>query len=264
MPGFVRQADGPGSAPLPAFAALWAETWGRFVASLPLMLPVAGALLFLPQLIVQRFAMASGAPAQGLSPAVLLGLGVLLAGQLLAQLFASLTVVGRPGQTVGEALGLAARRAPAGLAASFLQSLALLPSLPLLASSDPGLRLLGLLLFLPGTFVALRLMLALPAIADRGDGPLAALERAWRLSSGRVGPILGQTSLVLLGLILVFLVASGLAAALAAIGTLADGGPSDRWSVGRWLSALVTAATASGITVLFAQFVAVLYRHLAR
>jgi hypothetical protein len=247
------------------FASVWNETRERFIGTLPLTAPVAAALLFLPQLLIFRYAPDPGPnPAQvALPPSVLLGFGVALVCQLLAQLFASLTVVGRRGQTVAEALALAARRAPAGLAASVGQSLALVPGLVFLLSGDPVARFAGLLLLVPGAIVALRLMLSLPAIAERGLGPIAALRRAWDLSTGQVLRIAGQTCLLLVGLLLVFLVVSGLGAALAAMGTLAGGEGASGWTLGRWLSALVTAAAGAGMTILFAQFVAVLYRRLA-
>jgi hypothetical protein len=102
-------------------------------------------------------------------------------------------VVLRPGATVGESLRLALTRMPSalgiiglGVVAIFLA--AMIATIIALSTGmgvgGSGMSLIFALLFTPGLWLTVRLLVMWPALADMGRGPIASLRASFALTRG--------------------------------------------------------------------------------
>ncbi len=119
---------------------------------------------------------------------------------------------------------------------------------------------LGLLLFVvPGLYIAARLYLVVPLAVVERLGPLALLQRSWRLTEGHGLAIM---LFFVLGMLFIFgagLIAAGVGAALASVLTLAG-----LKSAGMFAAALATAAFSTVAAMGSAAASTVIYRKLNR
>lgn len=248
------------------FSMAWEQTRESLSLHHPLILPVAAALLFLPQLLFARYGgdldpgSVAGMEASRLGPALVLLLAAAL-GQVITQIYVSLIALGEGGPTLGATLARSVALAPKGLAISLLQSLALAPAIPLLTSPATAERLVGLPLLAAGFWLVLRLIYAIPILATRNRGVFAALQESFARTSGQVLRIGASIGLLLFGFLLLLVVIGSLMAILAQFaGVLGGDGAADGWGPARWLQTLVQTAIAVGLSVILAAFVAILFR----
>jgi hypothetical protein len=234
------------------FATVWEAMLAQFRAQSSVLVPVAAAFLFLPQLVFGRV-LGDMTPAEwfegpGTWRAVLV-IALVLVASIIGQLSISAIVLGSFGtSTVGETLKEAAGRLPPGLAASLIQGIAF------------GFGLV--LLILPGLYLLARLWLVIPLIVAETRDPLDAIRRSWELTRGRGLQLMGFVAILLLGVLLLTLAIGGLASGLGALLALALGTPDEGWGLSRWLVELVNTAASAGLGLVLALFVAELYRAL--
>lgn len=220
---------------------VWRETARRTSAQAPILFTVAAAFLLLPSLIVARaFPQLMGAAGKAITVAEIRQLWPPILCLVLIQLFGQLALIAIATHAGGETVGAALRRALSALprvivagiglmvvggAAVILLAIVVAVPLSALSQGRPpggGLSLiLALLIMLPVAWAAARLsLLSIVAVAE-GTGPLDAVRRSWRMTGGRVLPIVGLLLMTLLGLVvlqgLVALVTSGTAKAIDAL-----------------------------------------------
>jgi hypothetical protein len=231
-------------------AQLWADARHLLRREAPLLLPVAGLFLFLPQLMLARVMAGVPQPAAGMEPAELLAMFIAAASMVLALIGQTVLLqllLGGPGGrsvTVGGALQSAAPLVVAALAATMMQGLAIVGGF--------------LLLVLPGIYLMARLSLVLPALVAERSQPTEAVVHSWKLTEGHalvlaaglLAPIAGFVALAL-----------GLGAAERLL--LGDGG-GPVWSVGRWALETVGAAASALLSVYYLGLTAVAYHLLSR
>ena len=239
-------------------AALWGATRDAVRAGAQTYATLAAAFVLLPAMVSAVFGPASPRSLADLSGAVLavqFGLAALGAVGQLA--IARLVLAGGAPRV---ALAHGARRLPRLLVAGLLTALALVPALMLVQLAQRGVTaalLPGLVLLIPGLYAVARLALALPIVAARDDGPVAALRRSWAATAGHGWRVLGFLAALLALLVGVMLLASIVAAALGATLTLLAGP-----GLANFIVALVSAVVAAGYAAVNAVALAVLYRRL--
>lgn len=238
--------SGPGSAEHPlSFGPLWRRTLAVIRRHGDLLWPLAGAMFFLPQLLIAMvgpervagagagFDFAASLPELA---ALLFALLVTVAGQLVVAFIAVRD--GTAGLTFGAVIANAGRLIGPAFAMLLLQGLATFAGL--------------LLLVVPGLLLFVRLAVALPLLATGSRDPLLALTTSWKLTDGYTLRILISMA-TLLGAIILFY------AGMLSLGILL-GSPepltasAGRWSFGRWLLELLGAgavAVAGLVTVSF-------------
>lgn len=218
-----------------------------------LLLPVAAAFLFLPQLLF-AWHMGDTLPNQWFKGDRLFGDGLMLAifaiPSLLAQLVISSVVMhdGTAGRTLGGVLQAAALLLLPAMAVTLIQGLAI------------GFGLIFLIL--PGLWMLARLAPAMPLLATSQRDPIAALRDAWRLTSGRALPIFGMQAILFTGFVMIALGITGLGAALGVLSTLAAGQPAQGWGIGRWLFEAMSAGASALFAMGYIAFLTVLTRAL--
>jgi hypothetical protein len=240
----VRPAPAGGADDPPlSVAALWRETIATGQRNLDMVAIVAAAFFFLPQLAAALLEPALGATRERPSLVLLLGVALSgLVGQGAITRIALDDLLGRPG-TVGVAIGLAARRLPQLFASNLVAGVAI--GVGLIALVVPGVWLLGR--FGPVT----------PVVMGETRDLVGSLERSWALT--RAHAWASAVYLLLLFVLLLSLLFTGslVAAALAAVSTIAGARGLGEFAT----SAAISAATAGGVAfVHVAQ--AVLYRQL--
>lgn len=230
---------------LPPFGQLWPETIDLVRRHRPLLVPVASAFLFLPQLLF-NWRVGDATPEELFSAGRAGGDAVALLFLVLMSLLGQLAIVriaiddGTAGDTVGDVLRTAARRLLPALAASLLQGMAVFA---------------GLLLFiLPGIWLFSRLCLATPLVATCQPDPIEALRHSWRLTDGHSLQIIGMLGVLVVGLLMVTIAIAGLGAAVGVVSTIAAGQPAEGWGVGRWLFELLAAGASSAIGLIYICF----------
>lgn len=235
-----------------SFGALWAATT-RFVAgNLVLLLPVAAAFSFLPQLLLsygmRDMPADAAAIPDGLRLRFVLLLAIVMSSSVIGQLTVVQLVLGRSG-TLGEIIGRSLRLFLPGLAATLMQSLAIAFGM--------------LLLILPGLYLMGRLILTLSVVADRGLDPVAALRHSWALTEGQGFRILMMVLALFLAMLTLLILMGGIGAAIGVVGAVAGVPAAESgWSIGAWLFELSAAALSAVLGLYFAVFVAQLYRAL--
>jgi hypothetical protein len=233
-----------------AFGRLWAATTGIVARHRELLLPLAGAFFFLPQLLF-GWRVGERTPAELFAADRWLGdalvLALVAAGSLVGQLVVARIAAedGTRGDTLGDVLAQAATLLLPALAASLIQSIGVA---------------FGLLAFiLPGLWLLSRLILVVPVIAVEATDPVVALKRSWALTTGQSLRILGMLALLILGFLLLSLAVEGLGSALGVVSTVATGRPASGWGIGRWLLEILRAGLSAALGLYFMVFVARLY-----
>jgi hypothetical protein len=236
-----------------SFGQLWPLTLGVIRRHSELLVPVALAFLFLPQLVF-NWHVGDTVPAELFGADRLLGdlgaLSFLLLFSLIGQLVISFIAVrdGTAGLTLGQILKRSTLLLLPALAVSMMQGLAV------------GF---GLLLFvLPGLWLLSRLVLVIPLVATDVPDPVNALKASWRMTDGHSLKILGMLAFLVLGFIMLSLGINGLGAAIGVISTVATGQPEEGWGIGRWLFESLAGLASAFIGVLYLCFIATLYRAL--
>lgn len=233
---------------------LWSATVAVVRRERALLLPVAGAFILLPQLAMGFFVdpAALKALSSGSLDADVVRLLVALAASMLVstvgQLALTHIVLGGAdgsGTTVRESLAAAFSLLIPALAYSFLQGFAV------------GIGFSFFLL--PGVYLLSRLLFGFPILLSESRDPLFAVRRSWKLTTGRSLQVFACVLIFLTGLLLVGYAASGLAAALGLVSTVA--GAERR--LGAWLVDTATAFVITAGYIYFIAFVATLYRHLS-
>ncbi|WP_448579850.1 glycerophosphoryl diester phosphodiesterase membrane domain-containing protein [Thermaurantiacus sp.] len=248
-----------------SFSGAWERTRNSLSHNAPLILPVAAALLFLPQLILARFGgdldPDSITQRDGASLVIVLLLVLAAAlGQVIAQLHIAFLTLGLAGPTLGATLAAAIGLAPKGLAISLLQSMALVPALLLLSGEAMGQKLGGLLLLVAGFWLLLRLIYALPILVADRSGVMGSLQKSFDLTAGHVLRIGAAIGLLLFGFLILLVVIGSLSAILAhLVGGLTGESMREGWGVTRWLATLIETALAAGLSVILAAFVATMF-----
>ena len=237
-----------------SFGRLWPETLATARRHGELFSPIAGLLLFLPQLLF-NWHVGDALPAELFKgermPGDALALALLLLVSLIGQLSITFIAVndGTAGLTVGEVLKRSLFLLVPALAASLIQGLSV------------GFGLV--LLVLAGLWLLARLVVVMPVVATRTRDPLEALRESWRLTDGHALRIIGMLAILIFGFILLSLGINGLGAAIGVLSTVAAGQPAEGWGVGRWLFEVLAAGASAAIGVVYLCFLATLYRALA-
>jgi hypothetical protein len=236
----------------PTFASLWEAVSAALSRERGLIVPIAAAFLFLPQLVLARWMgdievnqwFSSGNALRTLAVFVPVAIA-----SLVGQLALSTILLGAgAGRTVGETLGASAGRVLPAMAANLIQAL--------------GFGFGLLLLIVPGFYMLGRLSLVIPLIVSETRDPLEAVRRSWDLTRGRGLQVMGWLALLFLGFLLLSIAVGGLAVAFGVVSTMAGAGAAEGWGVGRWLVELVNAAASAAMTLLLIAFIAELYRQL--
>jgi hypothetical protein len=253
-----------------SITAAWEETAVFVTREGRLLFPIAFLLQSLPPAIVQILAPPATPGQMPEAGLWLLFLPVVFAAALVGVIAVSFLAL-RPGASVGEALQAGFRRFLPFLAALLLIGLgAALLMLPLMlilgalvaaggGAASPALTLLLVLIPLPVFCVFwVRLMLIGPAAAVEPLGPIALIQRSWRLTEGHFWKLLGLLLLV----ILVGLVC--LAAVHAVFGILIAllAGPATPGSLANSLALAVSALVQAVISAVSTTFIARIYAQL--
>lgn len=214
---------------------------------MPLLLPVAGAFVLLPNMLVEAFG-----PPLPRTQADLTG-QVVLVHLLLPSLIAlvaqlgimrlTLDIVRGTSRSVAEALAVAARTWPFAVAAVFLTAV------PIAAGM--------LVLIVPGLYMAGRLALALPLVLDGGAGPVDAVRRSWDATDGNGWRVIGFILMWAFWFIALSFLAAGVGAALGTVLTAA-GAP----AVGSFVVSLLGGAAAAIFSVFQSVGTALIYERL--
>jgi hypothetical protein len=237
-----------------SFAGIWDATLAAVREEAPLVVPVAAAFLFLPQLLFARWM--GDLPANewftpGNSGRTLLVFIPVALASLVGQIaITAMALRAFPGRTVAEALGQSAARIMPAIAANLIQAIAFVGGL--------------LLLILPGFYLLARLILVIPILVCETRDPLEAVRRSWELTRGRGLKVTGFLLVLIFGFLLISLAMSGIAAAVGVLASLGGAAPEAGWGVARWLVELLNAAASAGITLIFILFTAMLYSVLVR
>lgn len=234
-----------------SFGGIWAATLASVRRNAELVLPVAGAFLFLPQLGLQ-LATSDTPPDQWFTGSrstliiatFLVVIAVSLVGQLVLAHIAIRDGTGQD-QTLGAVIGTSASLALPALAANLMQGIMV------------GFGLV--LLILPGLWLLARFLLVVPIIVRETRDPIEALKRSWTLTEGNGFRILGMLLVLILGFLLLSLSISGLGAAIGVISTVAGGQSDAGWGIGRWIFEVLSAGVSAAISVYWVTFVAMLY-----
>ncbi|WP_419814885.1 hypothetical protein [Glacieibacterium sp.] len=239
-------------------AAAWRETVRLTRRDLGTYLTLAGAFVMLPMMVVEVFGPQMPTKLADIPPSLLLVQGVLALIGALAQLsVARLVIVGGGARP---ALVHAAMVLPRLAIAAILTSLVLVPAVLLVQAgmrSQQVLVLFGLALLIPGIYGIARLALALPVLASRTVGPVAALQLSWVATAGNAGRVLGFLGLMIAAMLGLTILAGGVASALGSVLTLMGGK-----ALASFVVALVSAAVATVYSVFNSVGLAVIYRRL--
>ena len=239
-------------------AGLWRDTGDALRADAATYATLAAAFVLLPAMVAQVFGPPQPRSLAELSGTVIAVQGALAAVGAAAQIaIARLAIVGG-GPRAALVQGLF--RLPRLIVAALLTSLALVPAMVLLQLTQrgqPAALLPGLVLLIPGLYVVVRLVLALPAIAARALGPVAALRLSWVATAGQGWRVMGLLASLIGGLLVVSIVAAAIAAALGSTLTLLAGPGLANFTV-----ALISAIVTAGYAAINSVALAVLFKRL--
>lgn len=233
------------NAPL-SIATLWRETFNGGRASMSLYLPIAAAFVLLPGVLIDRFGPQPPKTAAELTPHLVFWALVVpsLIGIVAQAAIVRLEIDRRANRSrsVGEALAVALRVWPVLVVALVL------------AAVPTGI---GLLLFIvPGLYLAGRLAMVLPLVTDGSAGPLAAVERSWRLTEDNGWRVIAFTALWAVWFLALSAVAAviggGIATGLAAAGA-GSAGAIVASIIGGFVAALFTVFNAVGLAAIYAR-----------
>lgn len=173
-------------------------------------------------------------------------------------------------ETIGQLIGIAARRTVMLVIAVILAALILLPPIFLilialifseLGTLDPNnlsprLQMFGLIVMLAVLALTFRLALIFPAAAAEDGGPWTLLKRGWVLGRRNALRLIGVFGLLYIAAITVSFALSR----VFGTGVALVFGEADRVSVGSLLVGLLTTAATAAFTVIQAGMMASLYR----
>ncbi len=237
-----------------SFGAVWTATQESVRRTSELLVPVAAAFLFLPQLMLQ-LATGDTPPDQWFSgdrsaviiAALLIVVGVSLVGQLVLTHIALRGGTGAE-HTLGGVIAQSGGLALPSLAANLIQGIMVAFGM--------------LLLILPGLWLLARFLLVVPIIVSGTRDPVEALKQSWSMTADNGFRILGMLLVLILGFLLISIAISGLGAAVGVIGAVASGEAADGWGIGRWAFELLSAAVSAAISVYWVTFIAMLFKAL--
>ena len=250
-----------------SIGSAWSEAAAFVRRERRLLAPIVLGLILLPAVVstmVQPQAPAGDSPEPGAwMVAALAMILVMMVGQMAIVLL----VDGWRG-SVGEAIGRAARRLPTLFVAGLIVMVPLvlcfsvvLAAIGLASGTDGRLTpdslgaggLLAILLFvLLSLLIGVRLLPLVAVVALGTDGPIAALKRTFRLTSGQFWRLLG----FFLMLALAFFVASiAVGAVVGSLVILALGRP-EPWSVSLLVMALAGALVQTGFVTIYTAMLA--------
>jgi hypothetical protein len=244
----------------------WDEARGTLATNASLLSTIGLAMFVLPGVIGEL--MTPAAPEGQLPPfgawTVVAGIVVLIA--LVGQLAVIRLAIGSR-STVGEAIGHAARRAPAYFAATLIWVLPFLLVGAVLVgmiaknpeSPPPAAVLVLLLLALVMLFFAIRMLMTSAVASSETHGPVRIIRRSWELTAGNFWRLLVFFILLVVTL-LVAAVAIGSIAGI--IAEVALGGV-EPMSVGALFVALVTQLVSAAVSVVLMVMLARIYVQLA-
>jgi hypothetical protein len=252
-------------------AAAWDETAAFARREARFLFPVAFLLLALPAALLQAIAPVTGPGAVPRAGLWLLGVPMLVGASLIGALAISRLAL-HPGARGGDALRTGLKRFLPLLCAALLVwmggALLTLPLLVFIAAiaayaGDPlivaWLALLTLIWLLAVLFFWVRLMLLTPAAASEAIGPIALIQRSWRLTRGHFWRLLGFVLLMAIVSLVVLMAAGAVGGILIA---LALGRP-EPGSAALLTILLGSALLQAVIRGLFTAFVARIYAQLA-
>ncbi len=213
----------------------------------------AAAFVFMPSMLIARFADTAAVGAQNAQLAQAVGGLIGVIGQA-----AIVMLVLFPAVDAGTAIRRAVALTPRIILASFVLLLVFMPVGVLYAgtggqAASAGTAVLMLLLSGIAVFIALRLSLLASIIVSENATAIEALRRSWALTAGSIGRIFAIFAVFLL----IFAILSGLVAALGMVTT--GGTPQDPSFVTELLISAVGAAFSIFVSVLSAN----IYRQLA-
>jgi hypothetical protein len=252
-----------------SITAAWEESAAFVKREGRLLFPIAFLLVSLPSAVLQILVpppipgtLPEPGPWMAFLPAIVI---VSMIGALAISFLAL-----RPGASVGEALQVGLRRFLPLLAALLLLSLGvvllMLPVVLVLAvlvvagGSSPALAVLPLLILGPLLIaLSVRLMLIQPAAAVEPIGPIALIQRSWRLTAGHFWQLLG---LLLLLILVALVVLAAVAAVFGILIALVMGAPTPG-SLASFLIAIVSAVVQAVISAVTATLIARIYAQLA-
>lgn len=191
-----------------AYRDLWEATLDLVRRRLTVLVPVAGAFLFLPGLILTTVeSRLDGEQAESFGWAVA-NLAYVLAAALgqLTVLRIMLDASGLGDRSLGQAIGTAFRLLPRQIAVGLIVGLVTLGGL--------------VLLIVPGLYIAARLAIAGPLLVARECSATECLRESWALSRGRAWTLLGYLLIWVGVTILSSLLAGAVAGAIGAALTL--------------------------------------------
>ncbi len=246
-----------------SFGLLWPDTVASVRRHAELLLPLAAAFLFLPQLLLARH-VADRQPQEifvgDAFPGDAFALGLLLLASTLGQLVMARIIAndGTKGQTLGAELRAAAARLPAAMAAflalTVLLLIAALPPAMLALLLGGGNLAVVVAVLVAGFWVFARVGIVLPLVATDEPDPMSAIASAWRLTRGRALRIAAMLVTLLAGFGLLLIGIAGIGAAVGVISTMATGPSESGWSIGRWLFELVNAAASAAAGTFYIAF----------
>lgn len=244
--------------PMP-LARIWQDTVAFVRAERALLVPVAGAMVLLPEIGSSLSAQSATGAFGSASP-----WGAPLRLWSMIGMMAVTALVLRPGASVGEAISRAARRLwPLAL---ILLAVMLLGGMAGIALQKAGYDftnprtldqltsgqywlLMGLLLGF--TLVMVRLITLIPVIIDRNDGPVAAVRQSWGTTRGRGLALFGAALLFgVLQMIFVAVVPRALGTVLLTLGA----GQGTVGFIAALLSALIATVFGVYLSVFIARF----------
>lgn len=236
-----------------SFGRLWPETLSALARHLDLLLPVAGAFLFLPQLLF-AWHLGDVQPEQIFKGGRLFGdlaaIALLATVSLIGQLVIAFVIFndGTSDRTLGQVLKGAILLLLPGIAATLIQGMAV------------GFGLLFLVI--PGIWLLARLSVTIPLLATGSHDPIQALRRSWQLTDGHSLRILGMLGILFLGFMMITLGITGLGSAVGVLTTLAAGKPPEGWGIGRWIFEALAAGASALFGMAYVAFLATLTRAL--
>jgi hypothetical protein len=255
-----------------SISAAWDETKAILARDGQLYLSVALAMIALP-VAVNSLVNPAGMSKSSPWWANLVGLVAWLIG-VAAQLAVIRLALG-PSVTVGGAIVHALRRLPMYIASVLIillgfaliiipLSMALVAlGVPLQAKpvpASPILIVVSLLFFALVIFLTVRFIVSAAVASGEQIGPIAILQRSWRLTAGHFWPMLGFLILYLVGTIL--LLTAVVSAVGAVVGLLL--GPIHPLSPAALILALVQALVSAAVSTLFFVMIARIYAQLVR
>lgn len=252
----------------------WDEAKAALQAHRKLIVPIVLGMILLPAVIasmVEPQVSPGEQPPPGPWMLVVLAMIVVM---LIGQIAMVLLVNGWRG-SVGEAIGHAARRAPTLILAALMIGVAVILTFSLILAvsmggsiqsgqfdwnsiSGVGLLLLSLA-FITLIWVAVRLLPMVAVVASETGGPIASLQRAFKLTAGQFWRLLGFVLMLVLGFTVLALT---IGTVVGGIAMLVFGRP-EPWSISLLLVALAGGLVQAAFVMVYTSMLARIYAQLS-